>query len=151
MESTSDKSAQNQVTVQIATTPERVFATLTDIASHTDWARGPQEVRNLSENPAQMGTTFQQVGKLVGKTVVAECRVNLYDKNRRLGYSGNKPFPFQVAWELEPISGGTRLTMTGRFEPGGFFKVAAPILNNSLESQMKSDLLTLKAILEAEA
>lgn len=40
--------------------------------------------------------------------------------------------------------------MTGHFEPGGFFKVAAPILNSSLESQMKSDLLTLKAILEAE-
>lgn len=145
-----EKSNQNQVSVEIKTTPERVFAALTDIASHTDWARGPREIRNLSENPAQMGTTFQQVGKIVGKTLVGECRVDLYERNRRFGFSGDKPFPFQVAWEIEPSLSGTVLTMTGSFKPGGFFKIARAALNSSLESQMRSDLLTLKAVLEAD-
>jgi len=149
MESTPTKSGKNQVSIRIETSPDRIFATLTDVASHADWARGPEEIRNLSENPARIGTTFQQVGKLVGRTVVAECRVNLFEENRKFGFSGDKPFPFQIAWELEPASGGTQLTMSGHFEPGGFFKVAAPILQSSMESQMKSDLLTLKAILEA--
>jgi uncharacterized protein YndB with AHSA1/START domain len=148
MESKSGKSNQNRVSIEIETTPERVFAALTDVASHTDWARGPQEIRNLSENPARLGTTFQQVGKIVGRTLVAECRVNLYDENLRFGFSGDKPFPFQVAWEIEPSSSGTELTMTGSFEPGGFFKIARPVVNSSLESQMRSDLLTLKAVLE---
>ena len=68
----------------------------------------------------------------------------------RKGFSGDKPFLFQVIWELEPAAGGTQLTMGGQFEPGGFFKIATPVLNGTLESQMKADLLTLKAKLEAE-
>jgi CDGSH-type Zn-finger protein/uncharacterized protein YndB with AHSA1/START domain len=150
MESTDSKKKQNQVSVRIEAGPERVFAVLADVAAHTDWARGPEEIRALSENPARMGTTFQQVGKLVGKTVVAECQVNLYEENRRFGFAGDKPFPFQVAWELEPGAGGTQVTMNGHLEPNGFFKIAAPMLNSSLESQMKADMLTLKSLLEGE-
>jgi len=150
MESAASTTNENAVSVQIDAAPERVFATLTDVATHTDWARGPEEIRNLSENPARMGTTFQQVGKLMGRTLVAECRVNHYEENRTFGFAGDKPFPFQVLFALEPDSGGTQVTMRGSIEPGGFFKIARPVLNSSLESQMKADLLTLKALLEVE-
>lgn len=40
--------------------------------------------------------------------------------------------------------------MKGQAEPGGFFKVAAPLLSRSLESQMEADMLALKALLEVE-
>jgi uncharacterized protein YndB with AHSA1/START domain len=96
MESRASKTGQNQTSVVIETTPERVFAALTDVASQTDWARGPEEIRNLSESPARMGTTWQQVGKIVGKSLVAECQVNRYEENRTFGFSGDKPFPFRV-------------------------------------------------------
>jgi len=151
MESTSSKAYQNRVSVEINAAPERVFAALADVATQTDWARGPEEIRSLSENPARLGTSWQQVGKIMGRTMVAECRVNAYEENRRFGFSGDKPFPFRVAWDLEPASGGTKLSMGGQFEPGGFFKIATPVLNSSMESQMKADLLTLKAKLEAES
>lgn len=147
---TSSKKNQNRISIEINAAPERVFATLTDIAGHTTWARGPEEIRNLSENPAQMGTNFQQVGKLMGRTLTAECQVNLYEENRRFGFSGDKPFPFQVTWELEPGASGTQVTMVGQFEPDGFFKIATPVLNSSLENQMQADMLTLKALLESE-
>ncbi|HSR31733.1 MAG TPA: SRPBCC family protein [Anaerolineae bacterium] len=147
---TSDEKNQNRISIEINAAPERVFAALADIAGHTTWARGPEEIRNLSENPAQMGTSFQQVGKLMGRTLTAECEVNLYEENRRFGFSGDKPFPFQVAWELEPGSSGTQVTMVGQFEPDGFFKIATPILKSSLGSQMQADMLTLKALLESE-
>lgn len=149
MESTASMGNENAVSVQIDAAPARVFAALSDVATHTDWARGPEEIRNLSESPARMGTTFQQVGKLMGRTLVAECRVNRYEENRAFGFAGDKPFPFQVLFALEPGAAGTQVTMTGSIEPGGFFKIARPILNGSLESQMKADLLTLKAVLEA--
>jgi uncharacterized protein YndB with AHSA1/START domain len=150
MESTSEKTNQNTVSVQIEVAPERVFAALTDLAAQTDWARAPEELRSVSENPARMGTTFEQVGKMVGRRLVAECQVNLYEENRRFGFNGDKPFPFQVAWELEPDASGTQVTMTGQFQPDGFFKIATPVLNSSMKSQMQADMLSLKAILEAE-
>ena len=151
MESKSSKSNQNVISVQIEVVPEQVFAALTNVAAHVDWARGPEEIRNLSENPAKLGTSFQQVGKLMGRKLVAECQVNLYEENRRFGFNGDKPFPFQVRWELEPGASGTLVTMRGQFEPDGFFKIATPLLNSSMESQMNSDMLSLKAMLEAEA
>jgi uncharacterized protein YndB with AHSA1/START domain len=150
MDSSSNKTNQNMVAVEIEAAPERVFAVLTDVAAHTDWARGPEEIHNLSENPAQMGTSFQQVGKMMGRTLVAECQVHVYEKNRQFGFNGDKPFPFQIAWDLEPGASGTQVTMRGAFEPGGFFRIASPILNNSLQSQMQADMLSLKAMLEAE-
>ncbi len=150
MESAASKNEEKAVSVAIDAPPERVFAALTDVATHTDWARGPEEIRNLSENPAQPGTTWQQISKIMGRSLVAECQVNLYQESRRFGFAGDKPFPFQFVFELEPDAGGTRLSMSGQFEPGGFFKIARSALNSSLESQMKADLLTLKAMLEAE-
>ena len=150
MESTSSKTNQNTVSGEIEVAPEREFAALTDVAAQTDWARAPEEIRSVSENPAQIGTTFEQVGKIVGRRLVAECQVNLYEENRRFGFNGDKPFPFQVVWDLEPGSNGTQVTMSGQFEPGGFFKIATPVLNSSLQSQMQADMLSLKAILEAE-
>jgi uncharacterized protein YndB with AHSA1/START domain len=151
MGSKSNKSDQNVVSVQIEAVPEQVFAALTNVAAHVDWARGPEEILDLSENPAKLGTSFQQVGKLMGRKLIAECQVNLYEENRRFGFNGDKPFPFQVGWELEPGASGTQVTMSGQFEPNGFMKIAAPLLNSSMESQMKSDMLSLKAMLEAEA
>ncbi|MGD9147832.1 MAG: SRPBCC family protein [Anaerolineae bacterium] len=150
MASTSSAINQNGVKVEIEAAPDRVFAALADVAAHTDWANGPDEIRNLSESPARMGTTFEQVGQLMGRTFVAECRVSDYEENRRFGFSGDKPFPFQVIWELEPAAGGTKLTMNSQIEPGGLLKVAKPVLNSTLESQMKADMLTLKAKLEAK-
>jgi uncharacterized protein YndB with AHSA1/START domain len=150
MESTSKKTNQNTVSVEIEVAPERVFAALTDVAAQTDWSRGPEEIRNLSENPAQMGTSFEQVARLMGKRIIAECQVNLYEENCRFGFNGDKPFPFHVIWELEPVSSGTQVTMSGQFEPDGFLKIATPVLNSSMESQMKADMLSLKAVLEAE-
>ena len=150
MESTSSMTHQNTVAVEIDATPERVFAALADVANHTTWARGPEEIRNLSESPARLGSTFEQVGQLMGRTFVAECQVSDYAENRRFGFSGNKPFPFQVSWDLEPNSGGTKLIMGGQIKPGGLLKVAKPVLNSTLQSQMKADLLTLKAKLEAK-
>ena len=151
MESTASKSNQNVVSVQIEVEPDQVFAALTNVAAHLDWARGPEEIRNLSENPAKLGTSFQQVAKIMGRKLVAECQVNLYEENRRFGFNGNKPFPFQVRWDLEQGASGTLVTMSGQFEPDGFFKMAKPLLNSSMESQMNSDMLSLKAMLEAEA
>ena len=151
MESKAGKSNQNVISIQIEVVPEQVFAALTNVAAHVDWARGPEEIRDLSENPAKLGTSFQQVGKLMGRKLVAECQVNLYEENRRFGFNGDKPFPFQVRWELEPSASGTLVTMSGHFEPDGFFKIATPLLNSSMESQMNSDMLSLKAMLETEA
>jgi len=137
------------ISVVIERPPEAVFAALTDVASHTDWARGPDEISNVSDNPARLGTTWQQTTKLAGKKIVSTMKVNAYEENHKLGFGSDKPFPMQILFTVTPTQGGTELRMTAHGQPTGILgKVALPILVRSLERQMESDLYSLKGILE---
>ena len=128
--------------------PEQVFDTLIDVEHLTDWASGPQEVTNVSEKPAQMGTTFQQRASLLGRGMEINATVNVLEPGRKFGSAFDKPFPGHITFKVEPQGGGTKLTMTGGLEPGGFFKLAGPLLSRSLKGTMEKDLRSLKATLE---
>ena len=86
-----------------------------------------------------------------GGGLFAETLFLLWERGRFSLRAGKLDPAFGFAWELAPGSSGTQLTMTTQSEPGGFFKIATPLLSKSLKSQMESDLLTLKALLEAES
>jgi uncharacterized protein YndB with AHSA1/START domain len=139
------------ISVTIERPPEAVFAALTDVAAHTDWARGPDEITDISDNPVRLGTSWQQATRMLGKRLVSTMVVNAYEENRKFGFGSGKPFGMHILFDLEPVSGGTNLHMNGGGEVDGFFgKLALPILARSMERQMESDLQSLKAILEAE-
>ena len=126
-----------------------MFATLTNVAAHTEWARGPEEIMGVSDNPAHLGTTWQQPTKLLGRKIVATMQVNTYEENQKFGFVSEKPFPMEILFTLTPVAGGTQVGMVAGGEPASIFgKVAMPILTRSLERQMESDLYALKGILE---
>jgi uncharacterized protein YndB with AHSA1/START domain len=140
------------VSVMVERPPEAVFAAVTDVAHHTDWARGPEEITGISDDPVRLGTTWQQVGKLLGRKIVNRMQVNAYEENRKFGYASDKPFPVQLLYTLAPVPGGTELRVHASGEPANVFgKVAMPLLARSLERQMEADLCTLKALLEDQA
>jgi hypothetical protein len=59
------------------------------------------------------------------------------------------PIPFDVRHTLDATNGGTRINFTLEGEPGGFFKLAEPIVARTSKRQVQSDFETLKEILEA--
>jgi uncharacterized protein YndB with AHSA1/START domain len=147
-----DVATETGVSVTIERPPEVVFAALTDVANHTNWAKGPEEITAISDNPVRLGSTWQQVSKLLGKKIVATMQVNAYEENRKFGFGSDKPFPIRILFSLAPVPGGTELRMLSSGEPTNFSgKVAMPILSRSLERQMESDLYALKGLLEQQA
>ncbi len=52
---------------------------------------------------------------------------------------------------FERVEGGTRVTLTLVGEPGGFFKLAEPLLVSMLKRQYQADLANLKDLMEAHA
>jgi hypothetical protein len=50
----------------------------------------------------------------------------------------------------ETVNGGTRITDTLEADPGGFFKLAEPLLMKQQRSQMEKDLNQLKDLLEGK-
>jgi uncharacterized protein YndB with AHSA1/START domain len=137
-----------EATVTINCPPEQVFEALVNVEHHTDWASGPDEIINVSENPAQMGTTWQQRTSFMGRDMDSNMKVNVFEPGQKFGFAFDKPFPAQMTFALEPQAGGTKLTVTAEAEPGGFFKLAGPVLSKSLKGTLEKDLQTLKASLE---
>lgn len=77
--------------------------------------------------------------------------ITAYDPPRQSAWKAIKsPFPMNGATALESVAGGTRVTLTLDVEPGGFFKLAEPLLVKQQTSQMETDLAKLKQILEAQ-
>ena len=62
-----------------------------------------------------------------------------------------RPTPDQRwTYTCEEVSGGTRYTQVIEGEPGGFFRLAGPLLERAIKRQFRADLETLKDLLEAK-
>jgi uncharacterized protein YndB with AHSA1/START domain len=156
MEATEVRTEPVDVTAGVSVVVERplevVFAALTDVARHTEWARGPAEINDVSDNPVRLGTTWEQVTKLLGKKFATKMRVNVYEEHGKFGFETDKPFNSQFLFTAVPVPGGTKVQMAVSGEPANFFgKMTIPLLIKSVERQMESDLLALKALLESQS
>ena len=74
-----------------------------------------------------------------------------YEPNRRYtDRAVGGPVPNQEwYYTFEQVSEGTRLTRAVEGEPGGYFKLADPLIERALKRQVRNDLETLKDLLEA--
>jgi len=137
--------------VTIARPPQDVFAVLTDVPHHTDWAKGPDSIKDVSEDPARLGTTWTQISKLLGREIETHLKVNVYEAGHRFGFEADKPIAFQMLWQLEPSGSDTSINVHLEGEPEGFFAVATPLVRKALTDTVSGDLARLKTQMEAKA
>jgi hypothetical protein len=79
----------------------------------------------------------------------ADFEVTEFEPSRRFcSRTTSAPFPVHNTMTFERIAAGTRMTQTIEAEPGGFFKVAEPILHLVGERELKKSLRNLKDLLE---
>jgi carbon monoxide dehydrogenase subunit G len=131
---------------------EEVWAYASDVTKHDEWSNAVQSIRLVTPGPIGRGTRFIQTVKMLGKQAEGEWEITEYEPNRRITFRGGSG-PMRMSWSmiLETIEGGTRIAAPGQCEPGGFFKVASPILRRAMKRQADGDFATLKDLLEATA
>jgi uncharacterized protein YndB with AHSA1/START domain len=128
---------------------ETVFAELSNLAGHARWQTGLVEMRQLSDGPLAIGATVLEVRQFLGRRSEARFAVSAYEPNRRLAMrSVGGPFPSEGSYTVEPSDGGTRLTINLAMQPGGFFKLAEPLVARTLKRAVVADFGTLKDLLE---
>jgi uncharacterized protein YndB with AHSA1/START domain len=135
----------------IARPPQDVFAVLTDVPHFTDWAKGPDRITDVSDDPAQLGTTWTQFTKLLGREIETHVKVNVYEAAHKFGYEADQPIAFHMVWQLEPSGSDTRVNVVVEGEPEGFFAVATPLVRKAMGDLVSGDLARLKTQLEAKA
>ena len=139
-----------EFSIDVDRPPADVFAYLTDAESLPQWQSSAVEAH--WEGERTRGAHVKEVRKFLGRRMESQLEVTDYEPDRLFSLrvlSG--PVPFSVRHTLEPRNGGTHLTFVGEGEPGGFFKLAEPIVARTAERQFKSDFETLKDLLEARA
>ncbi len=129
-----------ELTIEIARTPEDVFSYLTDVSNLPTWQTGLKSATlrdgRIEESRSLLGRDFNTTLEIVDQEEPRLFTLRALDG----------PVPFAVRHELEPTSGGTRLTVTAAGDVPGF---AAGLLARGAEKQLRKDFVRLKEILES--
>jgi carbon monoxide dehydrogenase subunit G len=130
-----------ELTIEIARTPEDVFAYLTDVSNLPDWQEG---VKRATLRDGRIEETRTLLGRQLDTTleIVEEETPRLF-----LLRALDGPARVTIRHELEPTDGGTQLSVTAEGDiPGGF---AAGLVARRVEKQFRKDFERLKRILES--
>jgi len=129
-----------ELTIEIARTPEEVFAYLTDVSNLPSWQAGVKSATlrdgRVEESRSLFGKELHTSLEIVEREAPRVFTLRALDS----------PVPFSVRHELEPAGGGTRLTVTAEGDVPGF---AAGLLARRAEKQFRKDFERLKQILES--
>jgi carbon monoxide dehydrogenase subunit G len=137
-----------ELTVEIARTPEEVFALLSDVERLPEWQTSAVEAH--TEGPLAQGSRITETRRLLGREVDSELEVVAYEPPKRLTLrSLGGPVRFTVDHELVAQDGGTRLTLVAEAEPGGLMRFTGPMIARTAEQQFRQDFDRLKALLES--
>jgi ligand-binding SRPBCC domain-containing protein len=132
---------------------QEVFDYVANRETLPEWSAPIQEVRKETQGPlVEEGARFTTVAKFLGRRFETPFEVSVHDPPRRhTDRSTGGPFPQEYTHIFEEVAGGgTRLTEVTDGEPGGFFRLAGPLLEIAVRRQFRADLETLKDLLEAQ-
>ena len=131
---------------------EEVFAFVSNPENIPKWSSLSREVKILSAGPIGVGTTYRSVVAFLGRRIEGETEITEYEPNRSFAEkSKSGPFPVENRTTFERVDGGTQVTFTTVAEPGGFFKLAEPLLVGMIKRQFETDFANLKDLLESHA
>ena len=133
--------------------PQEVFNYVANRENLPEWSSPVLEVRSETQGSLEeVGTRFTTVAKSLGRIFETPFEVIVHDPpHRHTDRSIGGPFPQEYTHIFEEVEGGgTRLTEVTDGEPGGFFRLAGPLLEMAGRRQFRADLETLKDLLEAQ-
>ncbi len=121
----------------------QVFARVADLAHMTDWSSA-KEVRNISQGPLGVGTTFQLVSDLAGGDYVVDYEVTAYKPGHEFAYVSEGAAPTRVTWTFKPAGDRTEVGfhLEVRVSP-----LLSPLIQGKIKKQTQNDLLRLGEIL----
>ena len=129
-----------------------VFAFTSNPENIPRWSSTGSEVTITSAGPIGVGTTYRSVVTILGRRLEAEVEFIEYEPNRSFAQkSKSRPFPVENRVTFERVDGGTQVNFTSVTEPGGFFKLAEPLLVRMVKRQFEADFANLKDLMESHA
>jgi uncharacterized membrane protein len=140
--------------IEIARTPEEVFAYLDDLERHGEWQEQIVEVRRDTEGPTGVGTRATDTRKVPGGPREVTYEITEHDPPRRTAFRGlNGPVRPVGIVTVEPLDDGSRSRVTIELDlvGSGLGKLIAPLARRDARRQVPKDQQRLKERLESGA
>jgi carbon monoxide dehydrogenase subunit G len=139
-----------EVTVEIARSPEDVFAYLTDVSNLSSWQSGVHAAEIEEGGEARPGAHIRESRHFVGRELSTRLEITECERPRLFSLKAlQSPVPFSVRHELEPSGHGTRLRVVGEGDAGMLPGFASGMMARRAERQFRKDFERLKRLLEA--
>ena len=126
----------------------KVFNFVTDINNNPKWQTDILELALTSEGPFELGSTYRCVNRFMGKRIQTEGIIIEYEPVRTCSFrivSGT--VTGQSSFLFEPVNGYTKFTTAAELDLG-FLSLGGIIVKRKINTQLITDMLKLKNILE---
>ena len=142
-------------TVEIAKSPQEVFAYLDDLRRHGEWQEQIESVEVLTEGPTRVGSRAIDTRRVPGGRRKITYEITEHDPPRRAAFRGlDGPIRPQGAVTVEPLDDGTRSRVTLELDLVGYGlvgKLLAPVARSDARKHIPQDQARLKERLESGA
>lgn len=139
-----------QTEVLIRRPRTQVAAFMFDPQNDAIWTTGIVDVRPLTDGRLRTGSKVERTSKFLARQFVYQYEVVDADGDRFVLMRVDEPFPMQIRYELEDSPDGTIARIHAKGDAGGFYRLAAPLLNRMARRSMTNDLEMLKEYLEGQ-
>ncbi|HVT64443.1 MAG TPA: SRPBCC family protein [Mycobacteriales bacterium] len=131
--------------------PRDVVATFAaDPTNAPVWYRRIASVEWRTSPPVGVGSEMDFVARFMGRRLAYTYVVRELIAGERLVMStAQGPFPMETTYTWADAGDGTRMSLRNRGNPGGLWRLFAPVMASSVRRATSGDLAELKAQLEA--
>ena len=137
--------------IEIERPVDDVFGYVSDARNYPHWMAHALEVGTDAPGPPREGERFVLAIKSVGRRFETPYERTACEPGRRVvDQALGGPIP-DHRWlsAFEEVPGGTRLTRSVEVESSGPLKLLGPVQKRSAARQLRTDLRTLKELLES--
>ncbi|TMK85050.1 MAG: SRPBCC family protein [Actinobacteria bacterium] len=138
--------------IEIARSPEDVFAYLDDLGRHGEWQEQIVSVKVETEGPTRVGSRATDIRRVPGGPRPITYEITEHEPPRKASFRGiNGPVRPVGTVTVEPAGSGSRVTVRLDLEGHGMGKLVAPLARMQARKQVPKDQARLKQRLESGA
>ena len=139
--------------VLIKADADTVFRFITAPENESRWQEGAVSTRVTTPGPVRLGSEMDHLGRWFGMRMRTHAVVTVFDPGSAFGYDITTTLsktPSLMRYLLEPVAGGTKLTLSNAATLPRFVLPFAPLLQGSVQRMFGRDVGRLRALIEAE-
>jgi uncharacterized membrane protein len=138
-------------TVEIAKSPQEVFAYLDDLSRHGEWQEQIERVEVLTDGPTRVGTRAVDTRRVPGGRRRITYEITEHDPPRKASFRGlDGPIRPRGTVTVEPLDDNrSGVTLELHLDGYGLGKLIAPLVRLDARRQVPKDQRRLKERLES--